>query len=54
MKEIKIFIIKSDEREECEFQLGKLVNEGWIVVCGAGGSGQNDPKGFVVLQRERD
>jgi len=54
MKEIKIIEIQSDKREECESQLGKLVNEGWIIVCGTGGSGQNDPEGFVVLQRERN
>ena len=53
-KEIKIVEIRSINKEEFESKLGQLVNEGWVIICGCGGSGQNDPEGFIVLQRDKN
>lgn len=54
MKEIKIVEIEYGHKVICESQLEHLVNEGWVIVCGSGGSGQNGPEGFVILQRDKN
>ncbi len=53
-KEVKIvtFIDDREGREDGERELTRLVNEGWVILTGGGGSGAGLVWGFVVLQRE--
>lgn len=55
-KEVKImtFIDDREGREDGERELTRLVNEGWEIKTGGGGSGAGLVWGFVVLQREKD
>lgn len=53
-KEVKIvtFIDDREGREDGEKELTRLVNEGWVIMTGGGGSGAGLVWGFVILQRE--
>jgi hypothetical protein len=53
-KEVKImtFIDDREGREDGEKELTRLVNEGWEIKTGGGGSGAGLVWGFVVLQRD--
>lgn len=53
-KEVKIvtFINQREGREDGEAELTRLVNDGWVIVTGGGGTGAEMMWGFVVLQRE--
>ncbi len=55
-KEIKIvtFIDDREGREEGEKELAQLVNKGWEITTGGGGSGAGLVWGFIVLQRETE
>jgi hypothetical protein len=55
-KEVKIvtFIDDREGREDGERELTRLVNEGWVIVTGGGGSGAGLVWGFVVLQKDTD
>lgn len=54
-KEVKIvtFINQREGREDGEVELARLLNEGWEIVTGGGGTGAELMWGFVVLQREK-
>jgi hypothetical protein len=51
--EVKIvtFIDDREGREDGEKELTRLVNDGWVIVTGGGGSGAGLVWGFIVLQR---
>lgn len=51
-KEVKIitFIDDREGREDGEKELTRLVNEGWEIKTGGGGSGAGLVWGFIVLQ----
>lgn len=53
-KEVKIvtFIDDREGREDGERELTRLVNDGWEIKTGGGGTGAGLVWGFVVLLRE--
>ena len=55
-KEVKIvtFIDDREGREDGEKELTRLVNDGWDIKTGGGGSGAGLVWGFVILQRETE
>ncbi|MDX1993105.1 MAG: hypothetical protein SF029_11980 [bacterium] len=55
-KKVKIvsFIDDREGREDAEIELARLVNEGWEMKTGGGGSGAGLVWGFVVLQLDDD
>lgn len=53
-KQVKVitFINDREGREDAEFQLTELVNEGWEIKAAGGGTGADMVWGFVILQQD--
>ncbi len=52
-KEVQLVFVSANRKADCEAELTRLVNEGWVIVTAGGGGSSYTTNGFVVLVREK-
>jgi len=48
---VQLVFVSANRKQECEVELTRLVNEGWVIVAAGGGGSSYTTNGFVVLVR---
>lgn len=49
---VQLVFVSANRKPECEAELTRLVNEGWVITAAGGGGSSYTTNGFVVLVRD--